>query len=284
VTARPDFTVLLARQRSGTNALRSVLGTHADICCFNEVFKPADRYNEEPLIRASNYFTFLEQYCAGDVAKAFPDRSAETFAAYLAYLRGVTTKRLIVIDVKYNSTHLVTDVFREIAAPTLFPLLKTHQIGVLHVTRRNLVRCLISALKAFESRCFQVEDGRPPADVRLSLPPRWTLDRMEEWAAEDAGVAAAFDGYDRYKCIDYADLFPDATGAVDGSALLDLAEWFGVSDAFTNHTSFAKLSTLPLDQTIENFDALRAAFQGTRFEHFLDDEPAYRSQPSMAKG
>ena len=66
--AHPEFTVLLARQRSGTNALRSVLDTHPDICCFDEVFKIEWRFSDDPMKRASNYFTFLEEYCAGDIS------------------------------------------------------------------------------------------------------------------------------------------------------------------------------------------------------------------------
>ena len=283
MTAHPEFTVLLARQRTGTNALRSVLGSHAEICCLDEVFMLSYRHAADPLIRASNYFTFLEQYCAGDVTKAFPDRYAEVFTAYLAYLRGLTTKRLIVIDVKYNSTHHLTDVWRDIAEPTLFQLLKTRQIGVLHLKRRNLLRCLISSLKAWDARRYHVRDGRPPADRRLSLPAQWALERMESWAAEDEAVAAAFDGYDFYKSAEYAELFPDATGGIDGRALFELAEWFGVSGAFSTHASLTKLSSLPLDQTIENFDELRAVLQGTPFERFLDDEPAYHRQPALER-
>jgi len=278
VTAHPEFTVLLARQRSGTNALRSVLDTHPDVCCFNEVFKVSDRHSEYPFIKTANYFTFLEQYCAGDVTKAFPDRSAEVFTAYLAYLRGLTTKKLIVLDVKYNSTHIVTDSWREIAEPTLFPLLKTGEVAVLHLKRGNLLRCLLSCLKAWRSHRYHIEDGQPVPDVRLTLSGAWTLDRMESWATEEDSIATAFAGYDFYKRIDYAELFPDAAGtAIDSGALRDLAAWFGVPDSFTNHASFSKLSSLPLDQTIENFEDVRAALRGTRFESFLEDEPAYRT-------
>jgi hypothetical protein len=275
-TVHPEFTVLLARQRSGTNALRSVLGTHPEICCFDEVFKITDRFSDDPLIKASNYFTFLEQYCAGDVTKAYPDRYKEVFVAFLAYLRGLTTKRLIVIDVKYNSTHHVSDVWREITDPTFFDLLKTQGIGVLQLTRRNLLRCLLSNLKAWKSQHYHIPDGRPRADASVSLPAEWTLARMETWSAEDERVAASFDGYPLYKRVEYTDLFPDATGAIGKAALTDLAGWFGVDDAFVNRASYLKLSSLPLDQTVENIDELRAAFHGTRFAAYLEDEPAYR--------
>jgi hypothetical protein len=274
--AHPEFTVLLARQRSGTNALRSVLGTHPDVCCFDEVFKIEARFSKDPMKRASNYFTFLEQYCAGDISRAFPDRHEQVFADYCAYLRGLTAKRLIVVDVKYNSTHHISGVWRSIADPTIFDLLKANGIGVLQVTRRNLLRCLLSNMKAWESKRYHVPEGVPPPDVRVSLPAQWALAKMECWSAEDECVAAAFHGYRFYKRVDYADLFPDASGAVERAALLDLAEWFGVGGGFTNRASFLKLSSLPLGQTIENIDELRAVFGGTRFEPYLEDEPAYR--------
>ena len=277
MTSRPEFTVLLARQRSGTNALRSVLETHSEICCLNEVFQLADRFADDSLIRASNYFNFLEQYCAGDVTKSFPDRHAEVLDAFLAYLRGLTPKRLIVLDVKYNSTHHLSGVFREIANPKFFRLLKDQQIGVLHLTRRNLLRCLVSNLKAWQTDRYHIVDGHPPADGSLLLPPLWAVDKMTYWAAEDELVARSFDDYPSYKCVDYVDIFPDAAGVIDKAALRDLANWLGVPDAFTNGKSFSKLSSLPLDQTIENIDEVRTALRGTRFEPFLEDEPAYRS-------
>jgi hypothetical protein len=244
----------------------------------------SDRYSEHPFIKAANYFTFLEQYCAGDVARAFPDRTGEVFPAYLAYLRGLTTKRLLVVDVKYNSTHIVAEPFLETFQPMLFKLLQKHQVGVLHLTRRNLLRCLLSSRKAWKSNRYHIEDGQRLPDVRVTLPVEWTLDRLQVWAMEDERFSAAFDGYDVYKRIDYADLFSEASGtAVDAHALSDLAAWFGVSDDFTNRASFLKLSSLPLDQTIENFDDVRAALLGTSFESCLDDEPAYRTSCAVEK-
>ena len=131
------------------------------------------------MIRASNYFTFLEQYCAGDVTKTFPDRHAEVFDAFLAYLRGLTSKRLIVLDVKYNSTHHLTDVLAgDRRARRSSRLLKDQQIGVLHLTRRNLLRCLMSNLKAWQIPIATISSmaSRRPTGA-FCLPPLWALTR-----------------------------------------------------------------------------------------------------------
>jgi len=274
--AAPEFTVLLARQRSGTNALRSVLDTHRDICCFDEVFKIEDRQSPEPLTRASNYFTFLEHYCAGDITRAFPDRHREVFTDYLAYLRRLTPKRHIVVDVKYNSTHHISDVWRSIGSPTLFDLIKASGVGVIQLTRWNLLRCLVSTMKGQSSGRYYVRDGAAPPDLRVVVPPAWALSTMEHWAFEDDFVSGSFADWPHFTRVEYSELFPDASGAMPADALRTLAAWFGVDAAFTNLAALVKQSSLPLSQTIQNFDELRNALRGTRFEWCLDDEPAYR--------
>lgn len=278
--AHPEFTVLLARQRSGTNALRSVLGTHPDIHCFDETFNLAYRTSPDPLKRAGNYFSFLEKYCAGDVTRAFPDRHEQVFADYLAHLAGETPKRLKLIDVKYNSTHFLEAPFRSLADPTLFPLVRRSGVAVLHLTRRNLLRCFLSHLKAWSSdRYFSPEGVATVPDVTVSVPIEPLVYQLERWAAEDEQVAWAFVDYEHYKRLEYTDVFPDAAGSIGRRALAELAAWFGVPNRFENRATLRKQSSLPLDRTIQNIDAVAAALRGTRFEACLGDEPAYRTPP-----
>jgi hypothetical protein len=273
----PEFTVLLARQRSGTNALLSILATHADIFCFDEVFRRDDLIRPDPVQMRANYFAFLEEYARDDVTRMFPDRHEQLLTDYLTHLRRLTAKRLIVVDVKYNSTHHISGMWRPIGEPTLFTQLKERQVAVLHLTRRNYLRCLLSHLKAWDSKRYYVFDGVPPPDVQVAVPAAWALSEMTRWRGEDASVTAAFDGYEHYRQIEYADLFPDASGAMAPAALRQLREWFGVPDGFVNRAALAKQSSLSLVETIENIDDLRDVLRGTSFEFCLDDEPAYRA-------
>ena len=275
----PDFTVLLARQRSGTNALLSVLGTHPEIFCFDEVFRRDDLIRPDPIQIRGNYFNFIEAYAAGDVTRIFPDRHDEVLTAYLAHLRRLAPKRLVVVDVKYNSTHHLSGMWRPIAQPTLFGWFTERSIAVLHLTRRNYLRCLLSHLKAWESKRYYVFEGPAPADVRVTVPGAWALDEMRRWQVEDELVASAFEGYAFYKQVEYADLFPDASGIMASAALDDLRDWFDVPPGFVNRASLSKQSALPLGETVENFAEVTATLRGTPFEFCLDDEPAYRQGP-----
>lgn len=272
----PEFTFLLARQRTGTNALRSVLQSNPDICCFDEVFKIDDRHSPSEAKRTSNYFTFLEQYCAGDITRAFPDQVEPLFDAYLAYLRGLADKRLKMVDVKYNSTHHITGTWRAVAEPTLFDLIKARELSVLQLCRRNYLRCLLSHLKAWESNSYYEYQNPAPPDLRVVVYADWALGQFERWRVEDELVAAAFAGYPHYRQVEYAELFPDFTSAMSEGPLEALRGWFGVPNDFRNTAKLSKQSSLPLADTIKNFDEVTAALTGTRYAYCLEDEAAYR--------
>jgi len=171
----PEFTCLLARQRTCTNALRSVLQSNPDICRFDEGFKIDDWHSPSEAKRTSNYFTFLEQYCAGDITGAFPDQVEPLFDACLTYLRGLADKRLKMVDVKYNSTHHLTGTWRAVAEPTLFALIKARELSVLQLCRRNYLRCLLSHLKAWESNTYDEYQNPAPPDVRVVVYADWAL-------------------------------------------------------------------------------------------------------------
>jgi hypothetical protein len=278
----PQFTILLARQRSGTNALSSVLGSHPEIFCFDEVFRLDDLIRPDPVQIRGNYFTFLEEYAAGDITRTFPNRHEQVFADYLAHLAALARTRFIVVDVKYNSTHHISGVWRPIGQPTLFDYIKSSGVAVLHLVRRNYLRGLLSHLKAWESKRYYVFDGPAPPDLRVSVPLPWAVHELERWRAEDDGVAAAFDGYPFYKQVEYSTLFPDTSGSFPPDMLAEFGNWFGVPDAFVNRASLTKQSSLPLAATIENMDDVASALRGTAFEYCLEDEPAYRGIPDNA--
>src|SRR5690606_34905524 len=138
-----------------------------------------------------NYFNFLEEHAAGDVTMIFPDRHEEVLTAYLAHLRRLAPKRMVVVDVKYNSTHHLSGMWRPIVEPTFFASLKARSIAVLHLTRRIYLRFLLSHLKAWESKQYYVFEGPAPEDVRVTVPAAWALEEMQRWQMEDDLVSAA---------------------------------------------------------------------------------------------
>src|SRR6266496_2941546 len=110
-----NYIFLLARARSGTNALRLILDGHPEIFGLKEIFHL--QAGNSVGTGETNYFTFLRKQVKTDPLKLIPADNEQLFLEYLAYLRGFTGKRFILMDVKYTSTHHILKSFKAMGSP-----------------------------------------------------------------------------------------------------------------------------------------------------------------------
>lgn len=267
-----DFIVLFARPRSGTNALRSVLATHPDVFCLDEVFAITERGSEHELTRSTNFFNFLVSYAGGDVERIYPNRHAAVFADFLEYLGGFTTKRFIVIDVKYTTAHLLTAPYGSLDHPYLFDLIVANQLRVLHIARKNYLRYELSLRKAIASGKWETELHEAPSDQPISLDVPSLIHSMGVCEREDEIVRTFFRGYGRYLSFDYQDVFSPGTGTLAGQFLDEVSRWLDVPTRYVNAPTTRKQSYLPLRETITNFEEVEEALRQSRFAYCLEDE------------
>ena len=276
-----SIVILLARQRSGTNPLREVLGTHPQIFCTPEVFHELPSPDADLEVE-TNFFNFFERHPRGrDKRPLTFAAQEEIFLDFLSYLRCFSDKSFMFVDVKYNSTHHFDEPWREITAkPTLFRLITHHKIRVLNLTRRNYLRFHLSLLKANLTGRW-TETGLRTArehDPRVTVDLRELLYILDLCGSEDDLVQRTFADYGGlYLALDYEDLVTKAGTAMSSDALRRIATWLGVRDDFDATASqYRKQSSLPLRQTIRNYAAVRGALRDTRFEYCLEDERMYR--------
>jgi len=273
-----DFIILLARQRSGTNPVRSILESHPDVFCFNEVFNFGDKGSDDPLLRDSNFFNFLETYARGDLNRITPDKHERVFLDFVEYLRCFSSKQYIVVDVKYNTTHFLTEQWaRNMTRPYLLDLIVRHGLKVLNLTRKNYLRYVLSSEKAWHSGPYTVttpNDGY--TDHRRWLDLDFLFGELETCYDEDAVISKRFASYAEYRAFDYAELFTGEDEAIAPWFLAEIADWLDVSNTFDPVSEFRKQSYLTLPETIENFDDVAAALADSKFEYCLEDELLYR--------
>ncbi len=275
-----DFVVLLSRQRSGTNALRSVLDTHPDVFCFNEVFNLPDRDADDELLRESNFFTFVERYAGGDIRKTLPDNHERLFLDFLDYLRCLSDKRYALIDIKYNMTQLLVPTWHRPGTPYLFDLIARHRLRVLNVTRRNYLRWFLSVKKANDSGVYSVDRSKSTyADQAIHLPAAYTVREMTTCAEEDELITRYLGPVDEALRLEfeYAELFPGGAVVVDPDHLARFSAWLDIPNEFELEPEYRKQSSLPLSEAIENYDEIAAALRDTPLAYCLEDEPAYRA-------
>jgi hypothetical protein len=275
-----DFTILLSRQRSGTNAFRSALETHPDIFCFNEVFNVRDVDSEDEILRNTNFFAFVEAYRTEDFRRTLPGNHEQLFLDFLEYLRCFSPKARMVVDVKSNTLHFLERPWAPITAdPYLLELIVSHRLRVLHLTRRNYLRYALSVTKAWRSGRYSVITGEDrPADTQITLGPGWLMKTLDTCFEEDEALARYFDSYPLYRSYDYSKVFRTSTEELAAEVRQELAAWLGVSDSFGRVEYFQKQSSLPLSETIANFDEVVDLLTNTRYEYCLEDEPIYRTR------
>jgi hypothetical protein len=301
--------VMLARQRSGTNALRDILDAHSDIFCLPEVFQsepsPKARFEVE-----TNYFNFLERHEEGIKAILTSEDSQERFfLEYLEFLRSFSDKRYLLIDIKYNSAHNVDGPWREITAePSLFEFIRRHDMRVLNLTRANYLRFYLSWTKTNLTRRYHLhasqgnqarQEPAPDGTARTAQAPAsdgqatiqdetMTVDlddllfRLDLCQSEDRVIARMLGDYPHYTTIEYEDLFPRIGGPPSQEVLGRLAAWLKIEADFPKaEPRYRKQSVLPLSEAIANYDDVARALCETDFEYCLEDERAYRNPPTF---
>jgi hypothetical protein len=274
--------VMLARQRSGTNALRDVLDSHADIYCLPEIFQsqPSPKAHLEV---ETSYFNFLDEH-RPRVKEIFTSAEAQErfFLEYMEFLRSFASKRYMLVDIKYNSAHNVDGPWRDISGePTLFEYIRQNGMRVLHLTRKNYLRFYLSWVKTNLTGKYHLHASgalaSPRVEEGLTVDIEDLLFRLGLCQSEDRLVIRNLGGYDRYLAIEYEELFPRIGGPPSGEVLGHIAEWLGIADDFPKtEPRYRKMSALPLSKAITNYEEVAAALRGTELEYVLEDERPYR--------
>jgi hypothetical protein len=213
-------------------------------------------------------------------------------------LRCFTNKQLIVLDVKYMSTHHITKNWDFITEePFFFSLLKEHNLRVLNLTRKNFLRYWLSESKAQQSQMWQEFDEAVASDKPWHIErkdsaiqrqePRMTVDIDELLEilrlcrSENKVVEGSFSEYEHYLTFDYDDMFAYIGAPLSPLVLKRFAQWAGIDNSFAETRSrYKKQSRLTLEETIENYEAVVQALRGTEFEYCLVDEGLYLNVPA----
>ena len=206
-----DVIILLSRQRSDTRALRSLLGAHSEISCFDESFNSAADVLPDSGQPKTNFFHFAAEYARGDHRRLLPDRHERLFLDFLEYLRCFSSTRYVAIDVQYDETHYVAGKVSNMTMPFLLDLIVRHGLRVLHVLRKKY-----------------------PGDVASAagIVKRRRQAGLENRHDEDLGLRKYLGPYEGYRAFEYENLFSRGGGGLAPAVLGSIAEWLSLLSDF----------------------------------------------------
>ncbi|MEL6576014.1 MAG: hypothetical protein AAFQ81_09000 [Pseudomonadota bacterium] len=264
--ARPPFALLLARQRSGTGALGSVLDKQPGIKYLGEIFHP------DNVGKPDNFFTFLREQAAHDPSAAMPWEQEALFERYLADIEQRYPGRIPVVDVKYRSLHHLAGGWRGLLErPWLIRHTEARGGALIHLTRRNYVESFVSGRLAEANRVWHATASDRLAVHSAVIDIRALSHYIETTADEVALMERWLKPATRLVTIDYAEMMnPD--GALADRPAEQLAALLGFGPFEDRLPAFLKQAPASLATSVENMALVQRALSGTPYAWMVDAE------------
>lgn len=258
--------ILTAVQRSGTGALGSLLNRSDEISYLGEVFRPdtqgIDYY----------YFSYLLKKAKENSEYIIPGSREIQFGRineYFDYLQSINTKKHTLIDIKYNSLHIMDQAWKNITEePTMIGYMLEHKIPVISLTRHNLIQLYVSARLAEANNVWHATESREIRHSSVTV----NTDDVYWWMVlydyEIERMRYFLRHHPRQITLEYSQLFnPDGTLREHAEAKLE--SFFECNGLKELKPEYIKQSDNDLRKKITNYDELCVRLSNTKFEWML---------------
>jgi hypothetical protein len=278
---------LFSHQRSGSHFFKSVLesryrrassgdGTFKQLVAMPELLCPTCEDWTDPtglLI----YRDFLQSEKAGP-APSWIDRDAHAtvFDRYIDDLESKSADRMLLLDIKFNQTHLANGWYCRVGGPP-DAVRKLHRRGpIVILRRRNLVLTQVSNMTAWETRIWhhcQCEESSSEARRAANRPsvrldPEYLYRMVEILDLECCAVERWFQNSEpSVAYVWYEDLFDPISGEYNSAEFERIARFLGLGvGEGTWKSPFRKIGGRSLADSVANAEEIRAVFRGTKYE------------------
>lgn len=252
---------MIARQRSGTNALNSILDQHEDICCTWEIFHPNGKQKKE-----LNFYSFLNLY--SDSYTKIATNLCTIFDEYIKNICATLKQNVIIFDVKYNSLNNINSVwyshFHEI--PTLINYIINHNYCILHLTRKNYLNQYISHIRANLTEEYVHKNHNLNDDIQFRINLNDLQYFIKASMAEDLFYKNLLANYKNYCQLDYYELFHDDCLS---KYCLDILHNFLQVNGLDNIKAKYKKIIKDKADCVKNINEVRQFCKKNNFEYFL---------------
>ena len=195
-----NIVFMFSRQRSGTNALNSILNKHNDVLCTWEIFTDDKNlnYNFWSYVNKSNISFYYYRM-----------HPIEIFDNFIKYISNSTNKNIIVIDVKYNGINSINYIWFSsfFDTPDIIKYIYKNKYNILQLTRYNLLDQYISIIRADFTKQYTFYDNSEEKYFSFNLDINKFKKFIKSAKKEDAYFKKLFHKCNNYLTLDYNELF-----------------------------------------------------------------------------
>jgi LPS sulfotransferase NodH len=255
--------MLISQMRSGSNVLRNIVRQGDGIVDAGEVFHPEESRFKD----ARRFYQFQAKFVRVEPNFILPARRQALWPAFLQHLESVASprkigeRRILLIDVKYFMLNALDD---WATLPSTRPWLLGDMIGrgglIIHLTRRDLVRQIISRLMAEATHQWSRKAHDAPMVRKLTVDTTAFRNRYIEYQNERRAVADMLQSYPHCSAQFYEDLFPLDQFPSQPPAWRELGDFLGTDLAKIKPT-LEKQGTYEIADVVNNYDEFAECLQ-----------------------
>lgn len=247
--------VVVADRRTGTSLLLDTINSHPEVECVKRAFGLEKRVkNPTPDRHSGGYFLYRTR-SLGRRWRHFTDRRA-SIAGFLEE------------DVFGSRRHLSAPGFRLLyGAARIYPEITDwvleHELRVIHLTRENLLKRLVSERTAPLHKMHHPREGAEIKTVKITLDSKETLRTLERAAAKVEAM------HERFARLEPLHVVYEELSANREHETYRVLDFLGVPTDRPVGSDLVKINPDSVAELVENHEELCAALAGTRFERFL---------------
>ncbi len=258
-----NFALLIARQRSGTGAIGSVLDKHPSLKYLGEVFHPGN------IGEVQNFFTYCRDRGGSEPERLLPDNLFDLFLGFMDEMSARYPDRTLIVDVKYRSLHHLNGGWQGLVQrPKILQEVINRRLPILHLTRNNFVESFVSGRLAEENKVWHASSAESIRVSSVTVDIRNLSNYVVNTEREVALIREWTGGYGKLVDFDYADMM-DGDGHVEAGLAEQIAKTLGVAPFTDRAPSFVKQAPSHVRESIENFDLVKRALNGSGHEWML---------------
>jgi hypothetical protein len=254
--------VLLCHERSGSHYFKELISSHPSLEATAEVCNYAATQSHYKL----GYFRFRNSLFLQRPELMAPtlENMQEILDMYFSFIRSCATKNFILLDLKYGHVPNFNGFWSASGWPPAFMgYLKSRDIPVVHLYRRNVFEAVASSLRANKTKVWNAAKKDTVGDISLRIDPKMMFFRLSGWAHEICAWRYYLRAL-RHCEVTYEDLCLPAD--LRNAHLNRIVSFLGQSTDWTPKSTLSKVSPDVATYVI-NYDELR-----TLAERFSDVE------------
>lgn len=242
-------------QRTGTTLLRTSLSSHPEIICHGEIFN----LGKPPYRLPGGYWAFTRQDILHRLKAAFlPERS---YRRFLAELYGQRECKAIGFKLMLSQCK---------ARPALWPVVAESDVKVILVTRRNVLKTLISRRAAAASGVYHVSASLPVATAvakwesqPITIDSNTIIRDLDEIAKETA------EWKERLSSLTFMELIYEEYFRDQSNWNAKVLDFIGVPERSLT-SDLKKVNSSKLEDLIVNYDEIAGVVRDSDYSFCLD--------------